>query len=169
MPRLIHKRKKPNPVPRCGRRIVYVSPHSPFQKLIESARLKRDMSVKELADRISDLTRRESALNPGSLWIWLRTTNGYPHPKSATKTRLAALARVLRIPLPRLQESLDASRHLFTDRELGEPKESQRAMEQFIEIIRNDKRATMPRSRVLNLAESLLESSRRSTPRSSRR
>lgn len=162
MPRLIHKRKKPNPVPRCGRRMVYVSPHSPFQKLVESERRKWGLSIKEVADRVSDLTPREPALNPGSFWIWLRNVNGFPHPKSCTKGRLVALARVLRVPLPRLQETLDASRHLFTQRELVEPAESQLALEQFIEIIKNDRRTNLPRARLLNLAESLLDSARRS-------
>lgn len=159
MPRLIHKRKKPNPVPPCGRRLVYVQPHSPFQKLVESSRLKRGMSIREVAEEISDLTPRENNLSPGSLWIWLRNENGFPHPKSCTRGRLSALARVLRVPLPHLQETLDASRHLFTTRELSEPKDSQRAIVEFIQIIKNDKRTYLPRMRVLHIAESLLASS----------
>lgn len=160
MPSLITKRKKPNPVPPCGRRIVYVNPHSPFQKLVESKRLKLGKSIRELAEEISEATPRESTLNPGSLWIWLRNTNGYPHPKSATKGRLRALARVLRVPLPLLEEKLDISRHLFTAREHSEPKRSQKAIVQFLEIMRNDKRIYVSKARVVNLAQSLLDSSK---------
>lgn len=160
MPRLITKRRRPNPKPPCGRKITYVSPHSPFQKLVEAQRLKKDMSISELADRISDATPRENELNPGSLWIWLRNQNGFPHLKSCTRTRLSALARVLAIPLPRLQEALDSSRHIFTAREHREPQRAVNSLERLVAILKNDRRVYVRRTKILNIAESLLAGSR---------
>jgi hypothetical protein len=166
MPRLISRRKKPNPVPPCGRRIVYVAPHSPFQKLVESRRATLGLSVRDLAAKVSDLTPHEPELNAGSLWIWLRNQNGYPHPKSCTRTRLTALARVLRVPVPRLQESLDASRHLFTVRENPVPREAINGLESIVDVLRNDKRKYVWRKRILNIAEQHLAAARASGDRS---
>lgn len=144
-------------MPPCGRRIVYVSPHSPFQKLVESRRQELGLSVRDVANAVTGITGKPE-LNPGSLWIWLRNQNGFPHPKSATRKRLVAMARVLRTPLPRLEESLDDSRRLFTSREKREPKKSVEALRQFIAIVSSEKRTMIARERVLNIARSLLKS-----------
>lgn len=155
MPRLISEHRKPNALPSYGRRIVYVRPHSPFQKLVESHRLGRGMSVRDVAEAVSRITSPFPRLNPGSLWIWLRNQNGFPHPKSCTATRLAALASVLRVPLPRLKEVLDSSRHLYTARERTEPATSLRSIDALIAVLEGDKRTCLSRKRILNLAKAL--------------
>ena len=156
MARRIIQRTKPNPMPPCGRQIIYVAPHSPFQKLIEARRLQLGLTISDVAGRISDLTPHEKPLNRGSFWIWLRNVNGYPHPKSATKTRLAALAKVLSLSTKKVQESVDASRHIYTAREQTAPPAQINALEQLVNILENDKRVYVSRSRVLNMAKSLL-------------
>ena len=159
MPRLMTQRRgRRRKVPPCGRLIEYRPPHSPFQKLIDSARLRRRMSSRELAVRID--------VSPSTLWIWLHSMNGFPHPKAFKAVHIERLSRTLKIPPPAIAQALDASRHLFTGREKAMPHEMIDAFRHFIEILRHDRRQTISKKYVLNLAEKLYDGVRRpATPR----
>ena len=148
MPRLIVQRSGGRrKVPPCGRLIEYREPHSPFQKLIDSQRRRYGFSGRDLAERIG--------VSQSTLWIWLHNVNGYPHPKSFKEVHLQRLSRVLRTPADKVKHALDASRHLFTPTENPMPHQAFNAMERFIEILENDRRQTISRSYVLNIAKNL--------------
>jgi transcriptional regulator with XRE-family HTH domain len=152
MPKLLIHRKKPNPVPPCGKRIVYQVPHSPFQKLIEAARLAHQMSYRELAE--------ELGVEHSTLWQWLHTQNGVPHARSFKDQHLASLSRALKIPVPQIKEAFDASRHRFTAQEDPAPTSSTDALEGFIEALGNDKRERISKQYALNLAKTFLASAK---------
>jgi transcriptional regulator with XRE-family HTH domain len=147
MPRLIVQRSGRRKIPPCGRLIEYKEPHSPFQKLIDAQRRRYGFSGRELAKKIG--------VSQSTLWIWLHNLNGFPHPKSFNHRHLQRLNRVLRIPQAEISRALDASRHLFTPTENPMPHHAFNAMERFIEILENDRRHTISRSYVLNIAKNL--------------
>lgn len=154
MPRLLIN-KKISTKQRGTKKVTFVNPHSPFQKLVESARIQKRLSYAQLATKISAGT---SSVHPGSIWIWLHNQNGHPHPRSCKPAHLRALGRVLNIPLPRLQESLDASRHLFTKKEDPQPVAAVTSWREFVGWLENDKRGKISRSVVLNMARRFAES-----------
>lgn len=153
MPRLLSQRRPGRrKMPPCGRVINYRAPHSPFQKLIDSARVKRRLSGRELANLIKI---KGVPLSQSTLWIWLHNENGYPHPKSFTEKHLAQFAKALRLSPEAIREALDASRHLYTDREHPMPHKAFNSFGRFIEILEHDKRQNVSRTYVLNLARTL--------------
>lgn len=155
MPKLIVNRKKPNKTPPCGRKITYINPHSPFQKLIESKRVStfnrfgRSLSYKEIAAAIST---GEHPINAGTLWIWTHNQNGFPSPRSCKTEHLEKLSTFLKIPLPLLKETLDSSKHRYTSRETSHPAQSLDALDNLIQVLKNDKRVKIDRKWLLNLA-----------------
>jgi hypothetical protein len=152
MPKLIVNRSGKRKVPPCGRLIKYVDPHSPFQKLVESGRRKQRLSGRQLAAKI---VVDGKPLPQSTLWIWLHNENGFPHPKAFDQRHLRQLAKAIRVPIVELEHALDASRHLYTDRERPMPRESFDAFARFIDIIGNDRRKVVSRSYVENLARTL--------------
>jgi transcriptional regulator with XRE-family HTH domain len=147
MPRLIVNRPRRRKVPPCGRLIEYQAPHSPFQKLIDSQRKLHGLSGRDLADKIG--------VSQSTLWIWLHNVVGYPHPKAFKPVHVQRLSRTLKIPENKIRSALDASRHLFTPTENPMPHEAFDALGRLIEILENDKRHTISRTYVLNIAKSL--------------
>lgn len=153
MPKLIvNRRGIRRKVPPCGRLIDYREPQSPFQKLIHSQMKRYGLSGRALAEKIGTPRR---AVSQSTVWIWLHNTNGYPHPKSFTTDHLKRLGQVLKIPEAKIRRALDASRHIFTAVEDPTPHESFDAFGRYIEILEHDKRATVSRGFVLNLAKNL--------------
>jgi transcriptional regulator with XRE-family HTH domain len=149
MPRLITQRPngRKRKAPPCGRIINYVEPRSPFQKLVDHRRRELALSIRGLAKLIG--------ISQSSLWIWLHSENGFPHPKSFKPEHLAALARELKVPKHEIQTAIDASRHFYTPTETPMPTENKDAFRAFIDILDNDRRQTVKVSYVLNLARSL--------------
>jgi transcriptional regulator with XRE-family HTH domain len=147
MPRLITQRKKRRRIPPCGRLIEYRSPHSPFQKLIDSARHRQRISVRELARRIR--------VSQSTLWIWLHNENGFPHPKAFKPEHVERLSRSLKLSKRAIERAVDASRHVYTAREKPLPHPPLDAFRNFIEIMEHDRRQTISRSYVVNLAKRL--------------
>lgn len=147
MPRLLVQRRGRRKVPPCGRLIEYRPPHSPFQKLIDSQRKRYGLSGRELADRIR--------VPQSTLWIWLHSLNGFPHPKSCKPVHLVRLSKILKIPHQKIGAALDASRHIVTPTENPMPHEEFNALGHFIEILENDKRQTISKDYALNLARNL--------------
>lgn len=153
MPRLITQRKRRRQVPPCGRLINYRSPHSPFQKLIDSARHRLRISVRELARRIH--------VSQSTLWIWLHNENGFPHPKAFKPEHAERLSRILNVSKRGIERAIDASRHLYTAREKPTPHAALDAFQDFIDIIEHDRRQTVSRSYVVNLARKLYSGAKR--------
>jgi len=120
-------------------------PHSPFQKLIDGARLEKNFSLRRLASAIG---ASHSSLN-----IWLTNANGYPHPKAFKQRHLTALARTLGIPAERIQVALDRSRRLYTAGENPMPQTVVDSFASLIEVLENDKRTFILRKTVLNMAK----------------
>ena len=126
-------------------------PHSPFQKLIDGARVAKGYSLRELSDIIGT--------SHSSLHIWLTNANGYPHPKAFKQTHLAALSESLSIPLPQIQVALDESRQLYTAHGNPMPPTVVDSFRHLIEILENDTRKYLLRTTVLNLARRLYSGS----------
>jgi len=147
MPRLIVNRSGRRKIPACGRLIEYQAPHSPFQKLIDSERMRHGFSGRDLAKKIG--------VSQSTLWIWLHNVVGYPHPKAFKPVHVQRLSRTLKIPENKIKFALDASRHLFTPAEDPMPHAVFDALGRLIEILENDKRHTISRTYVLNIAKSL--------------
>ena len=147
VPRLIVQQKKRRPVPPCGRLINYQAPHSPFQKLIDSARTRLRISSRELAKRIG--------VPQSTLWIWLHNENGFPHPKAFKAQHLKRLSHALGVSRKAIERAIDASRHVYTARERPTPHASLDAFRHFIDILEHDRRQTVSRSYVVNLARRL--------------
>ncbi len=145
MPQLLPSRK-----PASARKATFLPPHSPFQKLVDGKRVEKRFSYAQLAEKVSD---GKLSLHPGTLWIWLHNQNGHPHPRSCTPEHLRRIGRVLGIPLPQLQEALDASRHIFTARETPVPTAARDGWHEFVAWLENDKRIRIPRTVVLNMAK----------------
>jgi hypothetical protein len=156
MPRLLTDRKPSSKL----RKISFVTPFSPFQKLVESRRVEKRLSYADLAKKVSD---KKLQLHPGTLWIWLHTKNGHPHPRSCTPEHLRRLSRVLNVPLPQLKESLDASRHIFTKSERAVPTASLDGWKEFVGWLDNDKRTKISRTVVLNMAKRFMAGATAST------
>src|SRR5262245_18149290 len=136
-----HERK----IPPCGRLIEYYEPHSPFQKLIDSARERFGLSGRELAERIG--------VSQSTLYIWLHNANGYPHQKSCKPHHLSKLSEVLKIPEAKIKSALDASRHLFTPTNNFAPYAAFDPFGNLIDILEHDKRRYFSKAYVLNLAK----------------
>ena len=94
-------------------------------------------------------------MSQSTLWIWLHNVVGYPHPKAFKPVHVQRLSRALKIPENKIGSALDASRHLFTPIEHPMPHEAFDALGRLIEILENDKRHTISRTYVLNIAKSL--------------
>jgi DNA-binding XRE family transcriptional regulator len=87
------------------------------------------------------------------MWIWLHNENGFPHPKAFKSDHLKRLSHRLGIPQRDIARAIDASRHLYTAREKPAPYRALDAFREFIEIIEHDRRQTISRNYVLNLAK----------------
>jgi len=135
------------------RLIEYKEPHSPFQKLIDAQRRRYGFSGRELSKRIN--------VSQSTLWIWLHNLNGYPHPKSFNYRHVKSMSRVLKVPETRIRTALDASRHIFTPTENPTPHEAFDALGRLIEILENDRRHTISRNYVLNIAKNLYRGSKK--------
>lgn len=154
MPKLISTRsKKRRPAPPCGRIVLHVEPHSPFQKLIDGRRAELGYSNRELAREMSRTIKTPQS----TLFTWLHNTNGFPHPKAFKPAHLKALAQILKLKENEIKLALDGSRHLYTGRETPMPLKSKDAFRTFIEILQRDDRKTVTLSYVRNLAINLFQ------------
>lgn len=143
--RLSQTRKGKRKLPPGGRIIEYVEPHSPFQKLIETARLRYGFTTRSLGAAIGT--------SQSNVWIWTHNKNGFPSPKSFKEHHLEALSQVLKIPQEEIRSAIDASRSWYRPGELPPPRPTIDAFKAFIEVLENDKRDRFARSFVINLAK----------------
>jgi transcriptional regulator with XRE-family HTH domain len=146
-------RKNSRRTPPCGRLIPYFHPHSPFQKLVDTARRRRRIAIRELARRIK--------VSQSTMWIWLHNENGFPHPKSFKPQHVGRLGQTLGLSKNAIQRAVDASRHIYTAREKPIPHQALDAFGDFIDILEHDRRQTVSRSYVVNLAKKLYRGAKR--------
>lgn len=154
MPKLLTQKKKKNPKPPCGRVIEYSVPHSPFQRLIEMNRKRHALSYLELAAVLK--------INKGTLWVWMHSKNGYPHPKSFKAHHIEILAKTLKITEKQIHESLDLSRRHYTESSAPLPPAYIDSFAGFITVLENDRRQYISKSYVLNLARNFYASAQAS-------
>jgi len=133
--------------PPCGRIVKYGEPHSPFQKLIDRARLEHGLSGRALA--------KAAKIGFSNLYGWLHNESGYPSVRSFTPEILRRLASVLGLAPSEIEKALDASRHVFTPKQNPMPVEVRDAFRAFIEILGRDTRVHVKRTYVYNLARNL--------------
>ena len=136
-----------NNIPRFRRLIEYCKAHSPFQKLIDSQRKRCGLSERELAEKIG--------VSQSTLWIWLHNVNGFPHSKSFNSEHIRRLGEVLKISEAKIRSALKASRHIFTSTETPMLHKAFDAFGRFIDILEHDRRDTVSRAYMLNLAKNL--------------
>ena len=142
------KRKKPP----CGRIIEFVLPHSPFQVLIDQARISKGYSIRELALLIDE----EGAHHPYStLYLWLHSKTGVPTKKSFSNKHVQALAKHLGLKETDIRGAVDTSSYRFTPCAEPVPQPAIDVFAQFITTLENDKRINFNRNYVLNLAKRL--------------
>jgi transcriptional regulator with XRE-family HTH domain len=152
MPKLIIDRRNPRPrkgpkAPPCGRVIPFFEPHSPFQRLIDARRRERELSTRALA--------KEIGVPPSNVYVWLHGKNGFPYPRSFPPATLRKLASVLDLPASDIEKSIDASRLLYSQKEIPMPLASRDAFKRFIGVLQNDRRQTVTLSYVINLARTM--------------
>ena len=105
MPRLLSSGPNKTPLPPSARRNQFELPHSPFQQLVESARVRQDLSWNDLAEA--------TGKHKSTVWAWIHNRTGFPAPHSYTEETLKLLAAALKIELADLKQAIDASRILF--------------------------------------------------------
>lgn len=153
MPALsINKPKKKSPLPPCGRRRKVTVPHSPFQKLVEAARVTRQMSTREIA---KEMNSRGAKVDQSTVWVWLHSENGYPAPRSFTAKHLKALAAALKLREPEIRKALDESRAIYTGQPEPTPRPQLDALATLQTTLEQTDRVTVKRQWVLHLVKSL--------------
>lgn len=156
MPKLIVNRpKKKRPLPPGGRGSDFTVPHSPFQLLVDSKRQHLGLSTRQLAFNISDLLPATRPIAQSVLWFWLHQRNGAPHPRALTTERMNAIAKCIGVTIEELKDSIDASRLLFNPGQIPVPQPSVDGLDSLIEILKNDKRRSIYRETILNLARNI--------------
>jgi len=95
------------------------------------------------------------------MWIWLHSENGFPHPKAFKSEHVERLGRTLGISKRAIERAIDASRHVYTAREKPTPHAALDGFRNFIEIMEHDRRQTVSRGYVVNLAKRLYSGAKR--------
>lgn len=153
MPALLHQKKK-TPLPPCGRRRSFIQPRSPFQKLIEHARLRTGISTRELSRQVSQ--RPNASVDQSTLWVWLHNTAGYPSPRSFKPAHIKALGYVLGIPEPQIRTALDESRAIYATSPAPTPQGQLDALRTLEQTLKAVKLVYVRRTWVLNLVHALI-------------
>lgn len=156
MPNLLTERtQKKRKVPPCGRIIEFLPPHSPFQLLIDGARLAKGYSERELARIVA----ADGVHMPVStLYLWLHSKSGIPSKKSCGPQHVRAFAKHLSIKESDIRSAIEASGYRYTPSREPTPKPHMDAFAMFIQTLQNDKRTNITRKYALNLAKRLYAS-----------
>lgn len=146
MPKLLTSPRKPTARKRKAPKSKdYNLPHSPWQKLCDTARLKYGLSFKDLADAMKDGNR-------GTIWVWFHNKNGYPSKDSFTAARAASLYASLRLDPKVASAALDESRRLYTDPEEPAPQKTIDSFAEFIETVERIQHVRVYKTTILNIA-----------------
>lgn len=79
----------------------FVDPHSPWQVMIEEARIREHLSIRAVA--------ATSKISAGTLFNWIRSVSGYPSKKHYTPSVNNRLARALKLKPAELAEAYNQS------------------------------------------------------------
>lgn len=154
MPKLlVSKPAKKSPMPPCGRRRKFVAPHSPFQRLVDQARMGLDMSTRDVA---GGMTKLKAKTDQSTFWVWLHNESGHPSPRSFTTTHLKALCRVLKLQEPEVRKALDESRAIYTGRPEPTPRPQLEGLITLKMVLERSKGVMVKRATILHLVKSLI-------------
>ena len=153
MPKLLINKTSDIPMPRCGRRREVQQPHSPFQLLIERARLEKSMKGRELARAVA--ARPGAMVDQSTLWHWMHNKRGYPAPQAFKPAHLNALAAVLEIPEQKIRAALDESRAIYTRTPVPISRTQHDALDILEQILAAKKQTTVRRTWILNMVRAL--------------
>lgn len=127
-------------------------PSSPFQRIIDAAMKRKQLSLREAAKLID--------VAPSSLWAWLHHERGVPGPKNFDPpAHIKAMSAKFGIPLADLQSAYEQSwKAQYEERSAGLPptdgeKVVLDAFADFIEVIESDNRKSINRAKYLRLAK----------------
>lgn len=135
----VHKRQD-------GYEFEYYNPHSPFQRLVDTAIGRKQLSYRQAAAKIGVAT--------STLWTWLHNKNGFPAPRAFKADKhIPALATTLGLSEKEIKTALDASKMEFHDQAIPDPVAVQDAFADFIEILENMPGARLDKAKVVNLAK----------------
>lgn len=145
------KKKSSAPTPPKKRVIVFVPPHSPFQKMLAAKKIEGNMSYSELAKRIRT--------PQGTIYRWLHNENGIPDPKSLSPKRIQAIGAFLGVSEQELRKILDESSSLFRSKQ-SSPPPPDIEIDTFHLLISHLKaygKKTIPVAKVIQIAEKIRE------------
>lgn len=145
------KRPKKNP-PRPPRQDLYGDPQSPWQQMIYYRLKGMDMSIRTLAEAIE--------INRGTLWIWLHTKNGVPHPKSFKAHHMKRIAEALELDENTLRQAWDASRLQFSPSQAPLRESTLESLEGILEFFQSKKTTYIRRSQVVSMLSMLTTSAK---------
>lgn len=147
---------KKKPMPACGhRRNVGTAPISPFQRLIENARLTMSISSRELTKEINSRLKPKEHVNQSTVWFWRNTRNGYPSPRSFKAAHLRALSKVLRLQEDDVRRALDESRAIYSGNPDPTPRPQLDALATLQTTLEQTGKATVRVKWLLHLVKSL--------------
>jgi hypothetical protein len=137
---------KPKTYP-SGRRVNLRRPHSIWQRMIDTRMAEKEMSLRELAKRVS--TKAEPITHT-RLFNWLRHEDGYPAPQAYTRNVNARVARALGLDPANLAEAYDASRRVFG---VGQPAPRTPALEHLRQAVLATGQRSLSVSRICKLID----------------
>lgn len=126
----------------------YYNPHSPFQRLINSAMERKQLSLRDITGEIE--------VAPSTLWLWLHNKKGFPTGRSFdSKKHIPALSRILQVPQEMIKKSLDLSKLEFSEGLIPDPMPLLDAFGDFITIVERMPGRNVSKDKLLNLARRL--------------
>ena len=145
MPKLIIKRKPSKLKNQRSRKSIV--PHSPFQMLIEDAKLAKSLSNRGLS---TAMAKHGVKTNQSTIWVWLHSENGYPDPRYFGEKHIKSLALVLGLQEHQIRTALDQSRTIYTGTQNPRPAAAHDALETLRQLLASKKTTWIRTATILN-------------------
>jgi hypothetical protein len=153
MPRLrINSKSKSTPA-RAHRHVGI--PSSPFQKIIEQARIRAKMSTRELSRCINTRVGPKLHVNQSTVWFWMNSEAGYPSPRSFKPSHLRAMAGALELRETDIRAALDEARAIYSSVPAPAPRPQIDALATLELTVKNTTGQRVDRKWILHLIKSL--------------
>lgn len=136
-----------------GRKANLTRPFSPWQKLVEERMIEHELSLRDLASKVSTKTEPFGFTR---LFNWLHHIDGYPSSKSYSPQINTRLARALGLDPHKLAEAYEASRKHFASVDPAPP--SREALT-LIKEVRGKRKASYTKAEVIDLLQRLTRDS----------
>lgn len=130
-------------------------PSSPFQQLIEHARMRAKMSTRELARSINTRVGPKLHVNQSTVWFWMNCETGYPSPRSFKPSHIRALAGVLELRAADIRAALDEARSIYTGAAVPAPRPQLDALATLQVTVEKTRGQRVDRKWILHLIKSL--------------